>query len=298
MAAPILSCVVDNHVKFHAQAVVWLKTLLANRADRQFDIRIHHVGPVPDQFARMIPRDAAQLVEVAPFGTGSAVYCNKLQQLSAIQPTPGQHVILCDADLAFAAAPKGLARGNALRAKLVDLPSPPAEMIAALLAEAGFGEEPIATPIDLVDDAHTHRANFNGGLYVIPSSLFDLLRERWPVWARHCLASPTIKQRRRKHSDQLSLMLTVVENNLEVDHLSERFNFPMHETERRKAYTGPEPAILHYHWMLEAPGQLSLTGYAPADMMIKRVNKVLVDSPQFIGEDELWARFRDHQLAA
>ncbi len=143
MERPIISCVVDNKPLFHTQAWIWAVTL--RRAARPETIRpiIHHVGPAPDHFRKKMERLDIPIVQVEAFGTGPAVYCNKLQQLEPLLEQEPEHVVLCDADLAFLTSPANLMDGDLVRAKIVDMPNPPPEILETLLTRFGFPDEPV-----------------------------------------------------------------------------------------------------------------------------------------------------------
>lgn len=294
----VISCVVDQGPKFYAQLVLWLKSLGAVGAHRDFDIVVHSIGPPPASVKELLAAAQVRWIEVSPFGPGPAVYCNKLRQLDTLQPSVGQYAILSDVDLAFAHSPLELTRGERLRAKLVDMPSPPARYVRRLLAEAGFTHERLDRPTDHVPEALTHKFNLNGGFYVIPSDVFTALRHRWPKWARHCLSSTAINTRRKKHSDQLGLMLALLEAGCEVDHLSPRYNYPLHQAASDRHLSAIEPAILHYHDLFTPSGTLLETGHAKADRVVRQINQRIRAMPILPGEPEIWADYAALQSAA
>lgn len=281
MAPPIISCVVDNKPVFHTQAWIWGVTLRGASDPETIRPIIHHVGPAPDAFREKMKPLNIPIVQIEPFGTGPAVYCNKLQQLEPLLAHDPEHVILCDADLAFRASPTRLIQKGVLRAKIVDHPNPPLAILETVLSRLGFAGEPIDAIPTCDPDGRTHRLNFNGGLYVIPGDFLAPLAARWRSYAQACLDQSDLLGGWTKHSDQLGFMLAVRALDLPVSPLPAESNFPTHLG--RESYDGiqnVDPEILHYHHLDERPPgtapQLRPCPLHPAaNQQISRVNAQL-----------------------
>ena len=119
MPSTVISCVVDRQPRFYLQALNWMASLRP-LLDGSTHLEIHHVGPVPDWFAAVADRFGARVSQIKPFGNGSAVYCNKLQQLERLTNLEADIFILSDSDIVFLSSPTKWVVGNTVRAKVVD----------------------------------------------------------------------------------------------------------------------------------------------------------------------------------
>lgn len=80
MATVAISCVVDNHPKFVMQAYNLIASLRAVNTCDEAVIILHHTG-LDEQILDFYRTLGVELIAVNAFGTGNAVYCNKLTQL-------------------------------------------------------------------------------------------------------------------------------------------------------------------------------------------------------------------------
>ena len=281
MKPPIISCVVDNKRKFHDQAWIWGTTLRRAAPAGSIDPVIHHIGSPPLAFRDKMERLEIPIVEIRAFGSGPAVYCNKLQQLAPLLARPHDHVILCDADLAFLDSPTSLIEGERVRAKIVDHPNPPPELLLGLLSKFGFTGEPVDAIPSCAPGGRTHRLNANGGLYIIPGAYLPRLSESWRRYAVACLDQAEFLGQWTMHADQLGFMLAMLELKLPFSPLPTTANFPTHLGGRSyDPVQNVTPTILHYHGIDEPVGNQSprlrpCPLHKKADQQIDRINAVL-----------------------
>jgi hypothetical protein len=52
-------------------------------------------------------------------------------------------------------------------------------------------------------------------------------------------------------------------------------NFPMHLVDYFSEMNFSEPAVLHYHWLLDEAGRVQLTGHPYVDAAVAKVNAAL-----------------------
>ncbi len=253
----LISCVVDDAPKFHVQAWLWLDALAGLINQKHTGLRLHYCGNVPAALAQKAQDVGAKMIEVAPFGPGPAAYCNKLQQLEGMIAENPRHVILCDTDLAFLTSPEPLCLAGVVRAKPVDKPNPPRDMIVALFDKANLPPPDLSTPVDFETDALTHAFNCNGGLYVISGTFLAELAARWRHWSTFCLNSPEILGSRLLHADQLGFMFAMDELDLPFSPLETRHNYPLHfPADTYETMPTCSPEIMHYHWQLSPTGEI------------------------------------------
>ncbi len=258
------------------QAWNWMGSLESTGALKELHPIIHHVGTSPTYFADAVHYMGIEMNVVDSFGTGPAVYCNKLQQLEFLGTKRTNYVILCDVDLAFSTSPIDLIRNNNVRAKLVDKPNPNPNHLAALLEKAGFDHEPLNAIPTHAPNAKTHYLNCNGGLYVVPHMDLRLLAGIWRKWAAFCLNQTEILGKAVLHADQLGFMLSMISLKLPFSPLSEEDNFPIHfSSEHYENTICHNPSTLHYHWKLDQNGKIIATGVDYIDAKIKSINSIL-----------------------
>lgn len=275
MSSTIISCVVDHKPQFRLQAWNWIVSLNAAGALRHVHPVIHYVGAIPIQFATAMNTMGATIVEIDPFGSSGSVYCNKLQQLAPLAEHDSDYLILCDADLLFLADPANLVIPGSTRAKIVDMPNPPPELLGALLRDAGFPDEELDDAPDFKSTSKTHRFNCNGGLYIFPKAHLVEICGAWHKWARFCLNRASLLGRFCLHADQLSFMLAMIEIELPFDPLPAAANFPTHfPAEVYAPFDGCDIQTLHYHHRMDCNGLLP-TGASEIDKFIGQANEIL-----------------------
>jgi len=271
-----VSCLIDNSPQFIMQGWNWLTSLHSAGTAARADIFVHHTAQITRETLGVFERLGARLVEIEPFGDGPAVYCNKIRQLESDLFLDYDYTILSDADLLFLSCPARLAIGNAVRAKVVDLPNPPEPIWRELLTTAGLADRIRTVPVELQPESTTFSTCFNGGLYVLPKASIDNIRERWSKWARYCLDRSSLLDRYLLHSDQLSFGMALLEAGLDTDPLPIAENFPSHlsaDHYRRLAET--EIHAIHYHSNLDSHGRLSPVGVEWIDRQVSAANESL-----------------------
>jgi hypothetical protein len=267
------SCVVDRHPKFASQAWIWSTTLLRIAGRQPHEVVVHVVEGADGQHLDALREAGAHLVPVPRFDARHP-HSNKLSQLESSAFDQAELVVLTDCDIAFADELDGLLSGpEMVAAKRVDTGKPSHDHWKSIFTSAGFDEEPrLALSTHTLEPTFVH--NFNGGVYVLRREAFEALREAWPRWTRWLLDRPKLLGRYGFYTDQVSFGLATHELGLSVRELPSAYNYPTQHDDPWSA----DPVLLHYHERLDRSGLLRLTGRAPADAKIHRVNQVLVDA--------------------
>lgn len=287
-----LSCLVDDDPVFFMQAWNWLTSLRRLGTHERADIFIHHVEEIPRGRLKTMADLGAHLVPVTRFGDGPAAYCNKVRQMATPALADYDHVILSDADIAFARCPTALATGAAVRGKQVDLPNPPEEIWRPLLERAGLAERASVSPLELRAGTSTFSTNLNGGLYIIPRAAWPVLAEGWQTWARFCLDQQVLLGKYTKHADQLGFGMTLLAADLPLEPLGLAANFPLH---LRHAHASLEPRELigiHYHRELDNHGLIRMGGVSWIDEQVRSVNSGLVEARRELMDNAIFWDFR------
>lgn len=276
MMSIAVSCVVDQPPKFHRQVMRFIASLDAVDPTRKMARVVHHVGALPRSLQTWLHSRDVQLREVAGYGTGDAVYCNKLQQFEHLLELGVEQLIMCDADLVFLSSPECLP-GSGVSAHTVDKPNPRPDALRHLLDEAGFAGEPLSACARFQPDGVTHRFNCNGGLYALDHENLRLLAPAWKRWAAYCLSRDDILGAQLKHADQLGFMLAMLETGLSLTPLPEHANFPTHFPANVYADVPAMISSLHYHGNVLDDGRLGTVGHPIIDRWIGQANRILHD---------------------
>jgi SAM-dependent methyltransferase len=271
------SCVVDDNPLFRMQALTWVWTILAGGLACPEKIVVYLVEGNYRDFDIVLNRLGVTVRRVKRFGTGAAVFCNKLLQLDSAELTNSDCVVMCDTDIAFAGDIRQWITTTHIRAKVVDSPHPGLDVLERLYSTTGLTAKPC-----IVETAFrrglTFNTNCNGGIYMIPTKWFEALAGAWVKWARYALERGDILGDRRINADQIGFCFAMLELGLPFDPLPENLNFPTHfAIERYSALPKLTPMVLHYHKCLDQSGFLLPLGLTHVDTAITRVNSVIAD---------------------
>lgn len=251
-----ISCVIGNDPRFLPQARLLLASL-RSAGIGQDDESTVFVVHVPQEMAAApalepLRQLGALIQPYQPFPEGSGDYCSKLVQLETEALHAADRVLLVDAGLLFLHDPRPLFDAQAVRAKIVDFPLPPAEKWQRLFSEAGFAEVATAAP-DFVPEELTPARNCNSGAYYLPKSAFAALAEAWPRWSRHCLAQTAILGNHLRQADQLGFAMAMQELDLPFRPLELGDNFPTHFEPPGYSHLPPRQInAIHYHGNVDA----------------------------------------------
>lgn len=269
----------DNAPKYRQQTLTWMLSLKACGALETLQPIVHYVGPQPSDVLDQLEGLGATVLEVEPFGSGPAAYCNKLQQLPTFMNSAYDEIILSDADIAFVKDPAELLGQATVRAKIVDKPNPGESVLSELLERAGFRDAEIAAHPDFAPEHRTHKFNCNGGMYVLPGYLVGQINSRWRHWSSFCLAQDDLLGSKTLHSDQLGFMLSMIELKLPFSPLPVGANYPTHFSAEHYPHDLAEPIIaLHYHSRLDEQGRLLATGNIAIDGAVHAVNRQIAET--------------------
>lgn len=273
---PILSCVVDQNPKFLMQCWVWLVSAKKAGAFEDCHVIIHHVGPVPDVLQQAADRFGAKVVEIESFGAGAARYCNKLQSHQPILSTKMSGAILTDVDLFFFDSPAGCWSPTHVRAKIVDRPNPPENLLSSLADILGLPALTYEGVPTFSPETRTHALNCNGGLYALPMGALQTLSPLWYDYASKCLLEEDVLGRWLHHADQIGFMMSMAKTAQAFSPLDLNWNFPTHF--KPDAYAGVNAdhvKIFHYHNKLSPEGRLLPITVPEIDGKIEQANAIL-----------------------
>jgi hypothetical protein len=281
MPEVIYSCVVDAKPLYLFQGMVFARTLIELAGVRPDAILVHLIEGVPTTAERALRELGVRTVAACPFDRRHP-YSNKLVQLQTETLREPHYAVLCDSDIAFATNIEAWIGGDHLRAKPVDYARPPLATWRSLLKTFGMADEEATLPATHTGEA-TYANNFNGGLYIVPQSILEGLRQTWPDWNRRLLQNPDVLGPYFVYVDQISLGLALATLGHVGKPLPLDLNLPTHLPLPDHYRPALPPRVLHYHKRIDLAGRLVGTGNVLVDDAIDRVNAV-IDRGGVLGE--------------
>jgi Methyltransferase domain len=266
-----MSCVVDEHPRFHLEALRWYASLTGVAGVHPSDLIVHATGSGPSEVLDLLAARGVEVRRIEPFDARSA-HCNKIAgALCLADDIADGTIVLCDADTVILEDPRALApRPGSVLGKLVDYPVPSLEALERVFATAGVPRPPLA-PLPWRPGAATVMGNFNGGLYVLDGSSLPGVAAAWARWARWLLDRRELLGDEGTYVDQVAMALSLAEAGVETVALDARWNVPIHDPTNFPA-DGEVPAVLHYHQEVDRRGMIKPIGVPSVDQAIERVN--------------------------
>ena len=267
------SCVVDEHPRFHLDALRWFISLTTIAGVDPRDLVVHVVGSDTSDALLHLRSCGVTVRSVDPFDPRSP-HCNKVAGALRLaeEQTEGL-VVLCDTDIAVLEDPRILVLPpGSIGGKVVDRPVPPLEVLQAIFEAAEVPAPPTASlPWG---DERTVTGNSNGGLYLIPAPLLRRLARAWETWARWLLDRRELLLDWTFHLDQVAMTLALAAEGIGSEPLDVRWNTPVHDLTRIPP-DPPIPAVIHYHQEVDSLGHIRMTGSPAIDTQIERVNEAI-----------------------
>lgn len=261
----------DKGAVFADQAYRLVKTLIHFGEVDPTQIVVHFTTGCAQETLERLAKLGVELVEISPFSAHHA-HSNKIVQTQTPRLREADFAILMDCDMAVAAPIAELAKGDRIRAKIVDA-DPFGEAWPEIFREAGFGE-PRLTGITSFKRQPTPGNYCNGGLLVIPKRLLPQLGEAWARWAEWLIEHKELLGSYSFYTDQIAFTLALEELKEDVELAPAEYNCPTHLGASVQFVTAP-PKLLHYHQKIDADGYLVATGNPLIDKSIQKVNTFL-----------------------
>lgn len=274
-----VSCVVDEHPRFHLDALRWFATATRLAGIAAPDLTVNVVGRQDSEVLAYLQERGVHLNSVEPFDASSP-HCNKIAGAIALVEQrrlgPGGHgpAVLTDSDVVICEDPRALrVADDCVASKPVDMPNPPLDVLERVFAAAGV-ELPPVVGLDADAAWSSVEGNGNGGLYVVGAGALGPFSLAWQRWARWLLDRSSLLGGSFYFADQVAAALAIASEPITWQRLPLRWNTPTHMVELTAAETEP-PAVIHYHQELEASGLLALCGVAVVDERIEAANEAI-----------------------
>ncbi len=269
-----VACVIDDHPRFHLEALRWYACLTEVAGVEASDLVVQVVGQLASEPLRHLERQGVTVRSIDRFDERSP-HCNKIAgALRLAQDARDGVVVLSDADTAILDDPRLIERPDrSLSAKTVDAPLPPIEILTRIFETAGIPTPP-DVPLPWGPDQRTFAGNCNGGIYVLDGALLPQLSSAWATWARWLLDRRELLEEWAVYVDQVAMALALAAEAIEWHSLDVAWNTPTHD-QTRIPPDPPRPHLLHYHQEVHPSGSIRPVGRKSIDGQIEVANSAI-----------------------
>jgi 2-polyprenyl-3-methyl-5-hydroxy-6-metoxy-1,4-benzoquinol methylase len=270
------SCVVDEHPRFHLDALRWFASLTSVAGVDATDLVVHVVGRASSNALDFLKAQGVAVRMVDRFDRRSP-HCNKISgALRLAEDGVDGMAILCDTDLAIVEDPRRMVLpSDVVAGKPVDAPVPPLDVIISIFAAAGIAVPP-TVQLPWAKDHWTVSGNNNGGLYLVPGPLLERVASAWAHWALWLLDRNELLLEWTVYVDQVAMALCLAAEGVRSVPLDVRWNTPTHDL-TKIPLDAPAPSAIHYHQEVDREGRIRRTGTTSIDKQIDVVNAAITD---------------------
>jgi hypothetical protein len=270
----LFTCVVDEHPRFHLDALRWFASLTEVAGVAPSELVVHAIGDDESDVLNFL-RDAGAVVRSVDCFDVRSPHCNKISGALRLAEEPFEGVaVLCDTDIAVMEDPRRLALPpGTMAAKVVDAPVPPLEVLQNVFATSGL-PTPATIPLPWGPGDRTLSGNSNGGLYLVPGPLLSRVANSWADWASWLLDRMELLEEWSVHVDQVAMALATAAEGVMTTPLDVQWNTPTHDPTRIPD-DPPAPCVVHYHQQVDRRGLIGATGHAPIDGRLATANEAI-----------------------
>lgn len=274
----LIGCVADGDPRYLSQAlrlvqsIRWFGGRLAGAR-----VLVCVVGNVDAPWRAALERHGADVRVVPPFHARNA-FANKLRFFDLALASDAAMLLLLDCDTVVVRDPLPLIRRNVVQAKIADLPTVSHETMRRLFAHFGLAL-PAAAYRTTFLAAETIRY-CNSGVVIAPVGSARTLAPAWQEYNRRLADALDLLGPEALHCNQASLSLAFAAAPVPFREAPVALNFPLHLThlEPPADLLATDPAILHYHQLVDERGFLLPSPYPLAQARIARFNRRLAET--------------------
>ena len=269
----LVGCVVENHPKYLEQAFRLVRSIRWFGGDlAQARLLVCAVEEIADSSRRELESYGAEVRVVRRFHhkNGSA---NRLRFFEEAWEADRELLLALDCDTLVVRDPLPLIRHGRLQAKIEPLPTVTHDVFVRLFRHFGL---PLPPRDRLTGLTRTPTIPyFNGGVVLIPS---DLARQLVPVWGyfnRELAERPELVYPCERHLHQASLSLALAACPVPFEEAPVELNYQLNAVHLQppEGFLTLDPAILHYHDLVDLDGGLLPPPYPLARMRSERFNQ-------------------------
>jgi len=241
----IYSAVIESSGMYPLQAfyLAWSLREFAGVANKDIKFRYFPRSNYSQVF-KPLERLGIELIPIKENKLYAHPWCRKIIGLNLLEAYEADEFVLLDCDIIVREAPHSIQ--GFIQAKPVDFANPPLEYLEEIYSLGGLRLKKAESDIDKSETAF---GNCNGGVYVIPASIFGRLHNAWGSWAHWCLDNKEKFGKYSMHVDQVAFAMAVSSEKLPFRELSKEDNFPVHV--EQNAERDCIPNVIHYHNALD-----------------------------------------------
>lgn len=265
----VVGCVADATAKYLDQAERLLRSwrwFAGPYADAEFHVCVvaGASGGIADRYKRL----GAQVHAVSRFADGHPP-SNKLRFLELDAARRAERVVLLDCDTIIVQPPHELFAGGGLTAKIADVGTVPMPVFERLFGAFGLDVPPCVERCTVSGEPTI--PYFNAGVLGFTASAMRSLVPQWIAYNHRLAARLDLLEAHANFCEQASLSLAVAATGTPFTLLDNRLNFPAHfrDLPVESAFGQTDPAIIHYHWLVDGDGRLLPSPYPNVDRRIR-----------------------------
>lgn len=271
----LVGCVADNSPKYLEQALRLVQSIRwFGGALAQARLLVCAVDGIPGSSRQALESYGAEVRVVQRFHAknGSS---NRLRFFEEAWQEGREMLLALDCDTLIVRDPLPLMRHGRLQAKIEELPTVTHDVFVRLFRHFGLPLPPRNHVIELTRTPTI--PYFNGGVILIPS---DLARQLVPVWGsfnRELAERPELVYPCERHLHQASLSLALAACPVPFEEAPVELNYQINATHLAppEGFLTRDPAILHYHDLVDPAGELLPPPYPLARMRSEMFNQRL-----------------------
>jgi hypothetical protein len=271
----LVGCVAEPETRYLARverlvrSIRWFGGEMADVA-----ILVCWVGEVPAAWRRLLTNLGAEVRVVEPLDVRNR-YSNKLRFLEQAADQGREMLLLLDCDTLVVRDPLPLMQRGALQAKIAPYPTVSHEVLSRLFEHFGV---PLPPRDHLTGITRTPTIPYcNSGVLLVPSAAAQGLASSWRDFDARLLDRIDLLHPCELHGNQASLSLAIARCSAPFRAAPVELNFQLngaHFDVPAELYTA-DPAILHYHDLVDAEGFLVDSRFPLAQLRIEAFNRRL-----------------------
>lgn len=271
----LLGCVAENNYKYLSQALRLVRSVRwFGGALEDTDFIVCVVEGIEPAYRRALESLGAAVRIVSRYDPANPLF-NKVQLFRLADLEGYDTLLYLDCDTIVVQDPSRFLSSSALQIKVADVPTVPSEVLERVCGY--FGLMPPARLYKTTLDQAPTIWYCNAGVISCPVRFMPRLIPAWCKYELAFSANPDLLGSHQHHRGQAALALAFIANPAPFEELPVAMNFPLHLThiETPSEMAEADPAILHYHDLVDTAGYLLPSPYPLAQKRIEDFNNRL-----------------------
>ena len=223
-----LSCVVDRHPRFWAEAILWTTAVKRYLPRSRYEPIVYHLG-LPADLAEYLENREVEMRRIPGVVVEGHRHCNKIHPFLDDHRT--DYTVVTDTDVYFVEDPSGFFTSDRVRAPPNNHSVPSPDVFKAVLAASGMGRE-YRPGLALFPGGHGSREtllnNPSAGVIGLPARCRKRFARSWLEWAKWLAERREMLREGADHVDQVAFALACEEVAEDVEFLPPQLNAVLH----------------------------------------------------------------------